>query len=51
MSEENIEQVAQAEAPAMETPSEVASGGSGNEFLECTATYWLRQDTDASKPN
>lgn len=34
MSEENIEQVAQAEAPVMETPSEVASGGSGNEFLE-----------------
>ena len=34
MSEENIEQVAQAEAPEMETPSEVASGGSGNEFLE-----------------
>lgn len=34
MSEENIEQVAQPEAPALETPAEVASGGSGNEFLE-----------------
>jgi hypothetical protein len=34
MSLENTEQVAQPEAaPAMETPSEVASGGSGNEFL------------------
>lgn len=34
MSEEAIEQVAQPEAaPMMETPSEVASGGSGNEFL------------------
>jgi hypothetical protein len=34
MSEEAIEQVAQPEAaPVMETPSEVASGGSGNEFL------------------
>ncbi|MEK9918077.1 MAG: hypothetical protein VW496_01675 [Pelagibacteraceae bacterium] len=30
MSQENIEQVAQ---PMMETPAEVASGGSGNEFL------------------
>ena len=34
MSEEAVEQVAQPEAaPMMETPSEVASGGSGNEFL------------------
>jgi hypothetical protein len=34
MSEEAVEQVAQTEAaPMMETPSEVASGGSGNEFL------------------
>jgi hypothetical protein len=34
MSLENTEQVAQPEAaPMMETPSEVASGGSGNEFL------------------
>jgi len=34
MSLENAEQVAQPEAaPMMETPSEVASGGSGNEFL------------------
>jgi hypothetical protein len=34
MSLENSEQVAQPEAaPMMETPSEVASGGSGNEFL------------------
>lgn len=34
MSLENAEQVAQPEvAPVMETPSEVASGGSGNEFL------------------
>lgn len=34
MSEEAIEQVAQPDAaPMMETPSEVASGGSGNEFL------------------
>jgi len=34
MSEEAIEQVAQPEAtPMMETPSEVAQGGSGNEFL------------------
>jgi len=38
MSEENIEQVAQPEAPLMETPSEVASGGSGNEFLEMIPT-------------
>ena len=34
MTLENAEQVAQPEAaPMMETPSEVASGGSGNEFL------------------
>lgn len=33
MSEEIIEQVAQPEATMMETPSEVASGGSGNDFL------------------
>jgi hypothetical protein len=34
MSEEAVEQVAQPEAASMmETPSEVASGGSGNEFL------------------
>ena len=36
MSLENAEQVAQPEAtpaPAVETPAEVASGGSGNEFL------------------
>ena len=36
MSLENAEQVAQPEAtpaPAIETPAEVASGGSGNEFL------------------
>ena len=33
MSEENIEQVAQPEATVMETPSEVANGGSGNDFL------------------
>lgn len=34
MSEEAVEQVAQPDvAPMMETPSEVASGGSGNEFL------------------
>jgi len=38
MSEENIEQVAQPEAPLMETPAEVASGGSGNEFLEMIPT-------------
>ena len=35
MSEETVEQVAQPEtATVMETPAEVASGGSGNEFLE-----------------
>jgi len=35
MSEEMVEQVAQPEAaPMMETPSEVASGGSGNDFLQ-----------------
>lgn len=33
MSEAAIEQVAQAEAPMLETPAEVASGGSGNDFL------------------
>jgi hypothetical protein len=33
MSEEAIEQVAQPEATLMETPAEVAQGGSGNEFL------------------
>lgn len=33
MSEEAIEQVAQVEAPMLETPAEVASGGSGNDFL------------------
>jgi len=37
MSEEAVEQVAQPEAtpaPAIETPAEVASGGSGNDFLQ-----------------
>jgi len=38
MSEENIEQVAQPEAPILETPAEVAAGGSGNEFLEMIPT-------------
>src|SRR5210317_28116 len=33
MSEENIEQVAQPESAPLETPAEVAQGGSGNEFL------------------
>jgi hypothetical protein len=33
MSEEAIEQVAQPETTLMETPAEVAQGGSGNEFL------------------
>ena len=33
MSEENIEQVAQPESAPMETPAEVAQGGSGHEFL------------------
>jgi len=33
MSEENVEQVAQPEATLMETPAEVAQGGSGNDFL------------------
>jgi len=33
MSEAAIEQVAQVEAPMLETPAEVASGGSGNDFL------------------
>lgn len=33
MSEENIEQVAQPEAAPLETPAEVAQGGSGHEFL------------------
>lgn len=42
MSEENIEQVAQPEAP-MQTPAEVASGGSGNEFLQMIPEE-LRQD-------
>lgn len=34
MSEENIEQVAQPEAAPLETPAEVAQGGSGNDFLQ-----------------
>ena len=34
MSEEAIEQVAQPEAAPMETPAEVAQGGSGNDFLQ-----------------
>jgi uncharacterized protein YoaH (UPF0181 family) len=34
MSEEAIEQVAQPEATPMETPAEVAQGGSGNDFLQ-----------------
>jgi hypothetical protein len=33
MSEEAIEQVAQVEASALETPAETATGGSGNDFL------------------
>ena len=33
MSEEAIEQVAQPEAASLETPAEIASGGSGNDFL------------------
>lgn len=33
MSEENIEQVAQPESAPLETPAEVARGGSGHEFL------------------
>lgn len=33
MSEENIEQVAQPESAMLETPAEVAQGGSGHEFL------------------
>lgn len=33
MSEENIEQVAQPESAPLETPAEVAQGGSGHEFL------------------
>lgn len=33
MSEENVEQVAQPETTLMETPAEVAQGGSGNDFL------------------
>ena len=33
MSEENVEQVAQPEAAPLETPAEVAQGGSGNDFL------------------
>jgi len=33
MSEEAIEQVAQAEASSLETPAETATGGSGNDFL------------------
>ena len=33
MSEEAIEQVAQPEAAPLETPAEIASGGSGNDFL------------------
>jgi len=34
MSEEAIEQVAQPDATPMETPAEVAQGGSGNDFLQ-----------------
>ena len=34
MSEEAIEQVAQPDAALMETPAEVAQGGSGNDFLQ-----------------
>lgn len=34
MSEENVEQVAQPEAAPLETPAEVAQGGSGNDFLQ-----------------
>ena len=34
MSEESIEQVAQYEAAPLETPAEVAQGGSGNDFLQ-----------------
>jgi len=34
MSEEAIEQVAQPDAAPMETPAEVAQGGSGNDFLQ-----------------
>lgn len=34
MSEENVEQVAQPESTMLETPAEVASGGSGNDFLQ-----------------
>ena len=33
MSEEAIEQVAQPEAAPLETPAEVAQGGSGHDFL------------------
>jgi len=42
MSEGNIEQVAQQEAP-LQTPAEVASGGSGNDFLQMIPEE-LRQD-------
>ena len=34
MSEEAVEQVAQPEATVLETPAEVAQGGSGNDFLQ-----------------
>jgi hypothetical protein len=34
MSEEAIEQVAQSEPTVLETPAEVAQGGSGNDFLQ-----------------
>ena len=34
MSEEAIEQVAQPQAPVLETPAEVAQGGSGHDFLQ-----------------
>ena len=34
MSEEAVEQVAQPEATMLETPAEVAQGGSGNDFLQ-----------------
>ena len=33
MSEQVAEQVAQPELPTLETPAEVAQGGSGNDFL------------------
>lgn len=42
MSEENIEQVAQPEAP-LETPAEVATGGSGHDFLSMIPEE-LRED-------